>query len=256
MTSTAILSPTLLRASDAGFMVRQHANASTSNLSWLSYATYAIQPGVRSDALYHPDEEALLFGQAGTVDVTVCDQRYTLTRYDVLYIPRATAYTVANAATDPAVVIACKAPAEYTHPVYHASWQAVSQDETRIRHLQGKDVYLMFDVSEGADKLLAGYTIYQPFTRAWPPHNHTDQEEIYIFTKGCGGIEVYPTEEQKTFVHSVGEMDAITIPVLNYHPVFSQGEELHFLWCIAGERYWIGDKHQAFMDGADGAITT
>ena len=34
--------------------------------------------------------------------------------------------------------------------------------EDRIRHLAGKDVFLMFDVGEAADKLVAGYTFYQP----------------------------------------------------------------------------------------------
>ncbi len=115
---------------------------------------------------------------------------------------------------------------------------------------------MMFDVSEDADKLVAGYTIYQPFTRAWPPHNHSDQEEVYIFTRGKGSIEVYPDEERKTFVHSMDTMDAATIPVLNYHPVFSQEEELHFIWCLAGERYWVGDKHQSFMDASVEELTT
>lgn len=50
--------------------------------------------------------------------------------------------------------------------------------EERVRRLKGKDVYMMFDVSEGADKLVAGYTFFQPHQRSWPPHNHTDQEEV------------------------------------------------------------------------------
>ena len=114
----------------------------------------------------------------------------------------------------------------------------------------------MFDVSEPADRLLAGYTIYQPHTRAWPPHNHTDQEEIYIFTHGRGSMEVYADEKHKTFVHSMEAFDAATIPLLNYHPVFSQNEPLHFIWCLAGERYWIGDKHKQFMDGSVDDLTT
>ena len=50
-------------------------------------------------------------------------------------------------------------------------------------------------------------------------------------------MEVYADEETKTFVTSMDEGDAVAIPVLNFHPVFSQEEELHFIWCIAGERY-------------------
>jgi hypothetical protein len=69
-------------------------------------------------------------------------------------------------------------------------------------------------------------------------------------------MEVYTDEEHKTFVHSVAEMDAVTIPVLNFHPVFSQSEELHFIWCIAGERYWVGDKNKDFLKGDSAELTT
>ena len=51
-------------------------------------------------------------------------------------------------------------------------------------------------------------------------------------------------------------LDAATIPVLNYHPVFSQDEELHFIWCLAGKRYWVGDKHKEFMDASVDELTT
>jgi hypothetical protein len=69
-------------------------------------------------------------------------------------------------------------------------------------------------------------------------------------------MEVYADEETKSFVTSVGPGDAVTIPLLTYHPVFSQGEELHFIWCIAGERYWVGDKNRDFMKGEGERITT
>ena len=150
----------------------------------------------------------------------------------------------------------CRAPAGESHPVFHSQWSRVSKDEKRIRHLKGKDVFLMFDVTEPAEKLVAGYTIFEPHQRSWPPHNHTDQEEVYIFTKGSGSMEVYADEESKSFVHSVREGDAVTIPLLNYHPVFSQGEELHFIWCIAGNRYRVGDKHKDFMSGKVDKLTT
>ncbi|MDY7028941.1 MAG: 5-deoxy-glucuronate isomerase, partial [Spirochaetota bacterium] len=126
----------------------------------------------------------------------------------------------------------------------------------RIRRLHRKDVYLMFDVSEPANKLISGYTFYQDYTRAWPPHNHTDQEEVYSFIEGRGAMEVYETDEQKTFVTSVESGDHITIPVMNYHPVFSHEEALTFIWTIAGERYWVGDKNKDFMKGTGDKITT
>ena len=51
-------------------------------------------------------------------------------------------------------------------------------------------------------------------------------------------------------------MDAVTIPILNFHPVFSQSQELHFIWCIAGKRYWVGDKNTDFLKGDSAQLTT
>ena len=69
-------------------------------------------------------------------------------------------------------------------------------------------------------------------------------------------MEVYETPEATTFVHNVREGDLVTIPFLNYHPVFSQEDPLEFIWCIAGERYWVGDEHKDFMAGKGDSITT
>lgn len=246
----------LLKADAWQYEYRQKSNPRNSNLGLLTYGFYRIAPGAISDELFHRGEEALLFSLAGESSVEVNGQTFELSHYDTIYIPLATPYRITNHAGKESQLAVCRAPAENQHAVFYSSWKQVSQNEERIRHLDGKDVFLMFDVSEPADRLLAGYTIYQPHTRAWPPHNHTDQEEIYIFTHGRGSMEVYADEKHKTFVHSMEAFDAATIPLLNYHPVFSQNEPLHFIWCLAGERYWIGDKHKQFMDGSVDDLTT
>jgi mannose-6-phosphate isomerase-like protein (cupin superfamily) len=163
---------------------------------------------------------------------------------------------VQNPSNDVLKLFVTRAPAENVHPPFHSEFAKFSRDESRIRHLKGKEVYLMFDVGEKADKLVAGYTFFEPHARSWPPHNHTDQEEVYIFLNGRGSMEVYETPETLSFVHNVDEGDAVTIPMLNYHPVFSQEKPLEFIWCIAGERYWVGDKNKDFMKGGPAAITT
>ena len=247
----------LLRAEAWQFEYRQKSNPASSNLDLLTYGVYRIAPGVSSDELFHRAEEALLFCLASEpVSVEVEGQRYSVSHYDTLYIPLGTPYRIHNPTSEIQSLVVCRAPAANRHVVVHTRWEKVRRDEARIRHLDGKDVFLMFDVTEAADKLMAGYTIYKPFTRAWPPHNHTDQEEIYLFTKGRGAIEVYADDKSKTFVHSMGTMDAATIPLLNYHPVFSQEEELHFIWCLAGARYWVGDKHKEFLNASVDKLTT
>lgn len=47
-----------------------------------------------------------------------------------------------------------------------------------------------------------------------------------------------------------------TTPLLNYHPVFSQQQPREFIWCIAGNRYWVGDKNQDFITGKVSQLTT
>jgi mannose-6-phosphate isomerase-like protein (cupin superfamily) len=244
-----------LAAAASSFSYIEKTNPRCSNLDLLTYGVYELAGNVRSGNLAHPAEEALLFCWEGTIQAEVNGTGYTLEHYDTLYLPFGSTYRLSQTG-ERGKVIVCRAPAEKAHPVFHSKWKDFSSDEKRIRHLKGKDVFLMFDVSEQADKLIAGYTIFQPHQRSFPPHNHTDQEEIYIFTRGRGSMEVYADEETKTFVRSVGEGDAVTIPILNYHPVFSQDEELHFIWCIAGNRYWVGDKNKDFMTGKVDKLTT
>jgi mannose-6-phosphate isomerase-like protein (cupin superfamily) len=248
-------SATYVPAETGAFRYVEKSSPQTSNLQFLTYGVYELTGAVCSSPLAHPGEESLLFGWQGEVTVVLNGARYTLDHYDVLYIPRSATYQLAQE-TGASKVIICRAPADNTHPVFHAEWKKFSRDERRIRHLKGKDVFLMFDVSEPADKLIAGFTLFQPYQRSWPPHNHTDQEEIYIFVRGRGSMEVYADEETKSFVRTVNEGDAVTIPVLNYHPVFSQEQELDFIWCIAGARYWVGDKNKDFMTGKVDKLTT
>ena len=104
--------------------------------------------------------------------------------------------------------------------------EGIFQNEKRIRHLKGKDAP---DVRRQRRRgQIDGrlHAVPLPTSVPTPPHNHTDQEEIYIFTKGNGSMEVYADEETKTFVRSVNEGDAVTIPILNYHPVFSQKKRI------------------------------
>jgi mannose-6-phosphate isomerase-like protein (cupin superfamily) len=246
----------LLTKDFSQFRYMEKSIPESTGLSFLTYGIYELEKDVLSGFISHSTEETLLFNQEGDVEIEIENKTITLEYYDVLYIPRGATYRLRNTSGKFARIISCRAIAENIHPLYHASWKKVSSDDKRIRILEKKKVYLMFDVSEKADKLIAGYTIYEPYARAYPPHNHTDQEEIYIFSKGNGAMEVYPDEKDKTFVTSVDELDAVTIPVLNYHPVFSQSEELHFIWCIAGERYWVGDKNKDFMDASVDKLTT
>jgi mannose-6-phosphate isomerase-like protein (cupin superfamily) len=254
--AAAVKPGVLFRAEKTGAEFRQRFTHSEANLQFLDCGEYRLAPQAKSTTVSLPGRESLLFMWKGETIVDVNGRKYSLRPYDTLYVPRSAEFMIANTSDAPAVILQTSAPAENVHPVFHSKFAEFSQREERIRRLSGKNVYMMFDVSEGADKLVAGYTFFEPYARSWPPHNHTDQEETYIFIKGHGSMEVYESPEKLTFVHNVSEGDLVTIPFLNYHPVFSQESPLEFIWCIAGERYWVGDKNKAFMNASVDSLTT
>jgi len=231
-------------------------NQKDSNLEYLSAARVDICNGGLSPQMSFKYEETLIYNLGDTSEVEVEGAVYTLEHYDVLYVPVNYAFRIRHIGSQADTLYLYRAVGDEIYPVYHAKWKKIKKDKKRIRRLHRKDVYLMFDVGEPANKLISGYTFYEDFTRAWPPHNHTDQEEVYSFIEGRGAMEVYETDEKKTFVTSVERGDHITIPVMNYHPVFSHQEPLTFIWTIAGERYWVGDKNKDFMKGKGDKITT
>lgn len=209
-----------------------------------------------SPRLSYPDEECLLFLLSGRLEVELEGAAYELEKYDVLYVPVGCPFRVRGSGDEAASAYLYRALGKDKHPHCLARWEERRKDPARLRLLKGKKVYLMFDVTEPANRLMAGYTFYEPETRAWPPHNHRDQEEIYSFIEGRGSMAVYETDESMSFVVPVETGDHVAIPLMNYHPVFSQEEPLAFIWCIAGERYWVGDKNKDFMSGTVDKLTT
>jgi mannose-6-phosphate isomerase-like protein (cupin superfamily) len=254
--SAAVEPGTVFRTAAPTVTYRQRFTSTEARLKFLGCGEYHLPAGSESQTLLAPGCELLLYMWKGRASAEVNGQTYDLAPYDTLYVPLGSSFRLRNATPADACIIQTSAPAVNVHPVFHSRFEEFSKREDRIRHLKGKDVYMMFDVSEPADKLVAGYTFFQPFQRSWPPHNHTDQEEVYFFIRGRGSMEVYESPETLSFVHNVAEGDLVTIPMLNYHPVFSQDSPLEFIWCIAGERYWVGDKNKAFMSGTGPALTT
>jgi len=230
-------------------------NQGNSNLDFLSLSLINIKAGL-SPCMAFPKEEALVFLLEGEAVVEVNDTPHIMSKYDVLYVPVGAAVRVKHTGSSLTRLYMYRALGDKVFPIVHAKWAERKADPARLRKLNKKNVYLMFDVVEQANKLVAGYTFYESETRAWPPHNHTDQEEVYSFIEGHGAMSVYVDDEHQTFVSSVDTGSHVTIPVLNYHPVFSQDDPLCFIWCIAGERYWVGDKNKDFMTAKVSKLTT
>jgi len=242
-------------AEGSGCHIRELFNQDNSNLNWLSAADMKITRGA-SPWMGSTKEETLLVNLGEAVEIRLESKTYTLSHYDMLYIPVAAGWQAVKSSDADVHLYVYRALGDAVYEPYHAVYAECRKDEARIRYLERKVVYKMFDVSEKANKFMVGYTFYEDRTRAYPPHNHTDQEEVYSFIEGHGAMEVYEDEKKKTFVKSVETGDHITIPLLNYHPVFSHEDPLCFIWCIAGERYWVGDKDKNFMDASVDKLTT
>lgn len=221
-----------------------------SNLTYLSLSFCIVKSGGISLPIFYKDEEAFLSCIEGEGIVEIGDEKYSFKSYDTLYIPKDTAFILKNEKEIDVKLYIARAQSNIEAPVVYRSFEDTIKDPSRHRPLKRKDVFVMLGEEEKANLLTAGYTFFQPYARSWPIHKHEDQEEIYIFLKGKGAMEVFESEEEKTFVTSVTSGDIVTIPIGNYHPVFSQEEPLEFLWIIAGARYWVGDKNKNFMEEA------
>ena len=230
-------------------------NGPESGLEFLSAAELKLTDTVSPNYGF-PGEEVLIFNLGEAVQCAAGEVTWKLEHYDVLYLPVGMGFRITHQGDQTGHLYIYRAPGDRQYPAFHSSYKKALKNQERIRHLNRKVVYKMFDVSEGANKFMAGYTFYQDHTRAWPPHNHTDQEEVYSFIEGEGAMSVYEDDEHQNFVTSVGVGEHVTIPLLNYHPVYSNDSPLCFIWCIAGERYWVGDKNTTFMKGGNEKITT
>jgi len=240
----------LIKTLESGAQYRETISPQSSNLSLLTCGRYELSPSVSTSSLVFPQKETLLFCMEGEGEILIDKKSYPIKHYDAIYIPQRKRHIIKNNSGENLVLASFRAQGKEEVSVIHSSFKKISSDKKRIRKLKGKDVYIMFGEDEGAQNLTGGYTFFEPFSRSWPIHLHEDQEEIYLFIKGHGAMEVFENEEKKTFVKEVKEGDAVTIPMENYHPVFSFDKELHFIWVIAGARYWVGDKDKSFIETA------
>src|SRR5262245_9801690 len=142
-----VLPAVMMRAVDAPVVYRERFTPASANLQFLSCGEYSIAPGALTQTVAYPNEEALLFAWHGRARTRVDDAVFDLAHYDVLYVPRGSAFSIENPGPDAASLFVTRAPASGMHPVHHAEFAKLSKDESRIRRLKGKNVFLMFDVA-------------------------------------------------------------------------------------------------------------
>src|SRR4029078_9411001 len=127
----------------AKFVYVEKSSPQSSNLSFLTYGVYELKGAIASGSLAHPSEEALLFYWKGAADVQLDGKTYSLEHYDTLYVPRGATYRLSQNQGESKHIVS-RATADKVHPAFHSKWKEFSKNEQRIRHLKGKDVFLMF----------------------------------------------------------------------------------------------------------------
>lgn len=216
-----------------------------SAFKFLSYGRFFISSANSLKNLSLRNEEALLFCVSGKAKIVSNGKEFILNEYDSLYLPKDTCYNILNMTNDVLDIITVRAPSDIHTEIVHTKFEDLKKDISgkKYRKLKGgREIFILLDTNVKASKLVAGLAIFAPFAHTWPLHKHDDQEEIYIFLHGRGAVELFLTEESKCFVREVKEGDALVIPFGYIHPVFNFDNEMHFLWVVAGERYFIGDK--------------
>lgn len=239
--------PTLIRKNEYESIVMEKVHSDVSGLKLLAYSQVEIKPDGLSAPFYHHDRETLLICSEGNGSILLENKQYPMKLYDMIYIPEKTPFKLKSDQDNVYRLGMATAPSQAQAKVVHIPFEEVKADPTRTRPMANKVVYLNFSEKNKAQNLVAGLVFFEPFTRSFPAHMHTDQEEIYHFLEGKGSIEIYKSEETKTFIYNVERGDVASVPLEYYHPCFAQESALVWLWVIAGERYWVGDRDKNWM---------
>ena len=216
------------------------ANSATEHLS---YGRIILRDNIKSVRFSTGPSESGLIVLDGAADVTVNDQRTTLSPYDGIYIPRGSQVVVSGDQTD---IAEFSAPTEDLHPLQVVRFMDVAKDPALSiapgPPTQHREVYIVLGKNVQASRLLVGITVSDPGNwTSWPPHEHAEMlEEIYVYfdmPAPAFGIQlVYNNTEYPELVTVVRDGDAVLMPS-GYHPNVSvPGHSIKFLWALAAHR--------------------
>lgn len=199
-------------------------------------------PAVRVDPGSHETGLVCLKGR-GTV--VVCDQRFEMTPYDSLYIPRGSAFDVSPQA-EGCDFAELSAHVDNLYPLQFVSFADVQKDSGL--HFRtggpsaGREINLLLAKNILAGRIVAGVTFSDPgHWTSWPPHEHSEMlEEAYLYVAmpaPAFAVQlVYTNASEPELATIVHEGDVVLMP-RGYHPnVAAPGCSIGFLWMMAAER--------------------
>jgi 5-deoxy-glucuronate isomerase len=189
--------------------------------------------------------ETGLIGMKGSATVRVGGERFTIGRYDALYVPRDSAVEIVPG-PDGCDLAEISAPVSKSHPVQFVSFDAVQKDPG-LHFVAGgpsakRELNVLLGKNVEAGRVMAGVTFSDPGNwTSWPPHEHAVlAEEAYLYidmpAPAFGVQLVYADAREPELATIVREGDVVLMPQ-GYHPnVAAPGGSINFLWMMAATR--------------------
>ena len=189
--------------------------------------------------------ETGLIGMHGTATVRFGGSEYALGRYDAVYIPRTTPFTVFPG-PDGCDLTEVSAPVDRSYPAQFVAWADVQKDPGLHFATGGANTQRTINILIGknveAGRIVAGVTFSAPGNwTSWPPHEHAEMlEEAYLYVdmpEPSFGVQfLYTDTGDPELAAFVREGDVIVMPQ-GYHPnVAAPGCTINFLWMMAANR--------------------
>jgi len=177
--------------------------------------------------------------------IEAAGQRFELSKYDALYVPRSSQVTV-TPGPDGFDLAEVAAPVEGDYPIQFVRFADIQKDPT-LHFMTGgptdrRNLNILIGKNVKAGRIVAGVTFTEPGNWAsWPPHEHSVMlEEAYLYIAmpaPAWGVQfVYTDPRNPELIVVVREGDVVAMPA-GYHPnVASPGCSVGFLWMMAAHR--------------------
>jgi 5-deoxy-glucuronate isomerase len=220
----------------------------TTGARFLHYGRIILDPGDAPVSVDPGSHETGLIAITGKATVTVGGQSFTLTKYDSLYVPRTTPFTVAPG-DEGCDLVELSAVVENAYPLQYVAFADVLKD-SGLHFRTGtpnamREIHLLLAKNVQAGRIVAGVTFTDEGNWAsWPPHEHAAMlEEAYLYVDmpaPAFGIQlVYTNAAEPEVATIVHEGDIVLMPK-GYHPnVAAPGCRIGFMWMMAAEREGI-----------------
>jgi len=214
-----------------------------SSMQHLCYSRIVLDAKTSEVRFSTGKQETALICLSGNAEIEAAGQKFTVTQYDSVYVPKGSPVHISSKAADFAEF---SAEVDGDYPLQIVRYSDVQADKTLHFTAGGaattRNLNILIGKNVQAGRVMAGFTVSDPGNwTSWPPHEHAKMlEEMYVYIEmpapGFGVQFVYTDANDPDLVSIVREGDAVLMP-RGYHPnVSAPGHRIGFLWAMAAHR--------------------